>query len=53
MPFGSLDEVRATVRERIATVGRGGGLLLAPTHVIEPEVPWENIVALFEAVDSA
>jgi len=51
MPFGTPEEVRATVRERIETVGRGGGLLLAPTHVIEPDVPWENVVAFFEAVE--
>jgi len=51
MPYGTPDEVRRTVRERIETVGRGGGLLLAPTHVLEPDVPWENIVAFFEAVE--
>jgi len=27
----------------------GGGLLLAPTHVLEPDVPWENILAFVEA----
>jgi uroporphyrinogen decarboxylase len=32
-------------------VGQGGGLLLAPTHVIEPDVPWENVTAFFEAVE--
>jgi uroporphyrinogen decarboxylase len=51
MPFGSPDDVRAEVRTRIETVGRGGGLLLAPTHVLEPDVPWENVLAFFEAVD--
>lgn len=50
MPFGTPDEVRREVARMIATVGRGGGLVLAPTHVIEPEVPWENLVALHEAV---
>jgi uroporphyrinogen decarboxylase len=50
MPHGTPEEVRGVVRERIATVGRGGGLLLAPTHVLEPDVPWENIVALVDAV---
>jgi len=49
LPFGSPDEVRAVVKERIETVGKGGGLLLAPTHLIEPDVPWENILAFFEA----
>jgi len=51
MPFGTPDEVRATVRERIRTVGAGGGLVLAPTHILEPDVPWENILAFFEAVE--
>lgn len=51
MPFGTPDEVRATVKERIETVGVGGGLVLAPTHILEPDVPWENILAFFEAVE--
>ncbi len=50
-PFGSPAEVKRVVSERIATVGRGGGLLLAPTHVLEPEVPWENVLAFFEAIE--
>ena len=50
MPFGTPDEVRETVRLRIETVGRGGGLVIAPTHLLEPEVPWANIDALVEAV---
>jgi uroporphyrinogen decarboxylase len=49
MPFGSPEDVRAEVRNMIETVGKGGGLLLAPTHTVEPEVPWENIIAFFEA----
>lgn len=52
MPFGSPDEVRAEVRARVQTVGKGGGFILAPAHVLGPEVPWENIVAFFEAADS-
>lgn len=51
MPLGTPEEVKAAVRERIETVGQGGGLLLAPTHVIEPDVPWENVMAFFEAVE--
>ncbi len=52
MPFGTPDDVREEVRTRIRTVGRGGGFILAPAHVLGPEVPWENIVAFFEAADS-
>ena len=51
MPWGTPAEVRAVVKERIETVGRGGGLLLAPTHVLEPEVPWENVLAFLDAVE--
>jgi uroporphyrinogen decarboxylase len=52
MPRGTPDEVRAEVRQRIRQVGRGGGFILAPAHVLGPEVPWENVVAFFEAADS-
>ena len=38
------------VKERIETVGKGGGLLISPTHVLEPDVPLENIIAFFKAV---
>jgi len=51
MPLGTPEEVRAVVRKRIETVGQGGGLLLAPTHVLEPDVSWENILAFIEAVE--
>ena len=50
-PFGSPADVRAAVRQMIATVGKGGGLLLAPTHILEPEVPWENVLAFFAAIE--
>jgi uroporphyrinogen decarboxylase len=50
MPFGTPEDVRAEVKLRMETVGRNGGLLLAPSHVLQPDTPWENIVAFFEAV---
>lgn len=48
MPFGSAEEVRRVVRERAGTLGKDGGLILSPTHVLEPEVPVANVVAFFE-----
>jgi len=51
MPFGTAAEVKQAVRHLIETVGAGGGLLVAPTHLVEPEVPWENILALMSAVE--
>jgi uroporphyrinogen decarboxylase len=52
-PFGTPDDVRREVRARIQTLGRDGGLFLAPTHMIEPEVPFANIAAFVDAVTSS
>jgi uroporphyrinogen decarboxylase len=49
LPFGTPREVEAEVKKRIETVGKGGGLYLSPTHVIAPEVPYENLFAFVEA----
>jgi uroporphyrinogen decarboxylase len=49
MPFGKPDEVRETVRMWKRELGYDGALILAPTHVLEPEVPIENIMAFVEA----
>jgi len=49
MPFGTPDEVRRVVKERVETLAGDGALILTPTHVLEPEVPIENIEAFFEA----
>ena len=48
LPFGTPGQVRQAVREMIDTVGVGGGLVLAPTHLVEPEVPWENLLAFVD-----
>ena len=29
----------------------GGGFVLSPANAVEPDVPWENVVAFFEAAD--
>jgi len=52
LPFGTPESIKQTVHERVKTLGLGGGLLLAPTHKIEPDVPWENVLALFDAIDT-
>lgn len=48
MPFGTPEEVREVVR-RVAGYARDGvKVILAPTHVLEPDVPWENMSALVD-----
>ncbi len=48
MPFGTPEDVSRTVRRNLEIAGAKGGLLCCPTHMLEPEVPWENIVAYVE-----
>jgi uroporphyrinogen decarboxylase len=43
MPFGSPEEVEKKTIETAGILGKYGNLLLAPTHILEPEVPWENV----------
>ena len=50
LPFGTAEQVRAQVRERIAAFGPGGGFVFNAIHNVQPRVPVENLVALFEAV---
>lgn len=50
LPFGSVDDVKKEVRRRFEELGRGGGLILGPAHWIQPDTPWENIIALYEEI---
>lgn len=51
-PFGTPEDMRRRVNDLAETLEAGhGGLMLSPTHVLEPEVPPENIEAFFRACD--
>ncbi len=50
MPFGSPGDVRGVVERCADAVRQGAAMVVAPTHVIEPDVPWENLVALVDVV---
>lgn len=49
MPYGTPEDVHEEVRKRILEAGPGGGLILAPSHNIQPDVPLENALAFYEA----
>jgi uroporphyrinogen decarboxylase len=48
LPFGSVEDVRAEVRERIDVLGAGGGYILGPSHWIQAGTPPANIAAMFD-----
>jgi len=49
LPFGTPDDVRAEVRERVRTLAPGGGYIFCTAHNIQPDTPLANIEALFDA----
>jgi uroporphyrinogen decarboxylase len=50
LPCASPKRVRAEVRRYCETLGRGGGYILGPAHLFQPDVPPENVLAVYEAV---
>ena len=48
LPFGSVEDVRREVRERIALLAPGGGFVFAPIHNVQPDIPADKIRAVFE-----
>lgn len=49
MPFGTPQEIKKEIKVKLDFAGPNGGLLICPTHVLEPEVPVENIIAYIDA----
>ena len=50
LPFGTPDEVRQQVRERIDVFGQNGGFVFNTIHNIQHGTPPRNIIAMFETV---
>jgi uroporphyrinogen decarboxylase len=51
LPYGKPQEIKDTIRRTIDTLAKpfGNALTLAPTNTITPDVPIENLRAMFEA----
>jgi uroporphyrinogen-III decarboxylase len=50
LPFGTPEQVKAEVITRLKTIGRGGGLLIGPTHNLQLDTPLENFWAMIETI---
>ncbi len=50
LPFGTPDEVRAEVRERVRIFSPGGGFVFNTIHNVQPLSPVENVLAMYKAV---
>ncbi len=49
LPTGTPQEVRDDVRRNIEVLAAGGGYVFKTVHNIQPDVPAENLAALYEA----
>ncbi|HEY5910882.1 MAG TPA: uroporphyrinogen decarboxylase family protein [Verrucomicrobiae bacterium] len=50
LPHGTPAQVEAEVRRYCDVLGADGGYILAPAHLFQPDVPPENILAVYRAV---
>jgi uroporphyrinogen-III decarboxylase len=50
LPFGTKEEVRSQVLERLEIFSKNGGYVFNAIHNIQAKTPIENIVAMIEAV---
>ena len=50
LPFGTPDDVRREVRQRIEIFNRGGGFVFNTVHNVQAATPTENMRALYETV---
>ncbi len=48
LPRGTVAEVKKAVEDLVEGMGEGGGYVLSSCHNIQPDVPLENILALFQ-----
>ncbi len=48
LPFASPEEVRGETRRRLDLFANGG-LIIGPSHQLQPDTPLENILAMYEA----
>ena len=47
LPFGTPEQVQAEARRYCEVLGRGGGYILGPAHLFQPDVPPENVLAVY------
>jgi len=48
LPFGTVEEVRAEAKRLIEVFGTGGGYIFGPSQEFLPDIPLENIIAMYE-----
>jgi uroporphyrinogen decarboxylase len=50
LPFGTPEQIEADVKAKIEVLGRGGGYMVAPAHIIQADTSVENVEAFIASV---
>ena len=50
LPFGTPEDVREEVKQRIDIFGEGGGFVFNTVHNVVPNTPLDNLLAMFEVI---
>ncbi len=50
LPFGTPEEVREQVAERVRILNKDGGFIFNPIHNVVANVPTDNLIAMYETV---
>jgi len=48
LPFGTEQDIENEVKERMATLKKGGGFIFCSTHTIQPDTPLEKVEFAYE-----
>ncbi|NQU41880.1 methyltransferase, partial [bacterium] len=48
LPRGSVEEVESHVKETMGTLGDSGGYVFAPSQILGPDIPVENVLSMYE-----
>lgn len=49
LPSGDIDKIRSDIKERIRILGKNRGYLLAPAHILQPDVSVRTIETMMQA----
>ena len=52
LPFGSIDDIKQEVRDRVELLGRDSGYVFATIHNIQADIPPEKILAVFKTAQA-
>jgi len=51
LPNISVEEVKTEIKEKVEILSQGGGYIVSPTHMLQMDVPLENVITMYEVLN--